>query len=535
MVRFFIFLVLITLLAASLSWVIENPGEISIVWQGYRIETSVPIAFSILALLIIGIVFFIRLLQKIVHMPSALGQVWCRRNEARGRAAMVRGMIAAGSGDVPTARKAMEEATKHASHEPLTLLLQAQVAQLSNHREQAHHIFATMAQRPETRLLGLRGLHVEAQRIHDEKAAFQYAKDANQITPLQWASASILDYQAQQRDWVGALQTLNRARSAKLFSPHHGSRLAAVLETAQAQDLQGKDPKAALNLALNALKNAPSLVPACIVAVQCRIAAGQLRRAAKMVETLWIKEPHPDLGALYLTLRHGDSVRDRFVRAQQLASLHPHHYESRLLLARAALDAHEFVQARIALGPLVEDGQAPTVRMCLLMAELEHAEQPVAGQMRLWLARAALAPRDAAWVADGIVLEHWVPVSPVSGTLDGCVWKSPNDERTQTALAGWLVESSAQETPQSLLEDQSALTIEENDVDEHNDKTAQEIRIEHPDTLPPPVETTPEISQQEMAKRQKTHPVVFPHPAAPDDPGPKKHPEHIGRQPVEFI
>jgi HemY protein len=35
------------------------------------------------------------------------------------------------------------------------------------------------------------------------------------------------------------------------------------------------------------------------------------------------------------------------------------------------------------------------------------------------------APRDNAWVADGIVSETWLPVSPVSGRLDAFAWTLP--------------------------------------------------------------------------------------------------------------
>jgi HemY protein len=47
--------------------------------------------------------------------------------------------------------------------------------------------------------------------------------------------------------------------------------------------------------------------------------------------------------------------------------------------------------------------------------------------VREWLGRAARAPRDKAWVADGVISDRWAPVSP-SGALDGFVWRTP-DER----------------------------------------------------------------------------------------------------------
>ena len=60
------------------------------------------------------------------------------------------------------------------------------------------------------------------------------------------------------------------------------------------------------------------------------------------------------------------------------------------------------------------------------MADIEEAEG-LQGAVREWLARAARAPRDKAWVADGVISDRWAPVSP-SGILDAFVWRTP-DER----------------------------------------------------------------------------------------------------------
>jgi HemY protein len=59
------------------------------------------------------------------------------------------------------------------------------------------------------------------------------------------------------------------------------------------------------------------------------------------------------------------------------------------------------------------------------MAEIEEGEHGDKGRVREWLARAVRAPRDPAWVADGIVSESWAPVSPVSGRIDAFQWRVP--------------------------------------------------------------------------------------------------------------
>src|SRR5262249_32718477 len=149
------------------------------------------------------------------------------------------------------------------------------------------------------------------------------------------------------------------------------------------------------------------------------------RKAARILETAWRAEPHPDLAEVYVHLRYGDSARDRLARAQTLARLMQNHPEGALAVARAAMVAHDFTAARNALAPLT---RPPTQRVAMLMAELEEVEHGDVGRAREWMMRAMRAARDPAWVADGIVSDHWQPVSPVTGTLDAFEWRVPVGE-----------------------------------------------------------------------------------------------------------
>jgi HemY protein len=141
------------------------------------------------------------------------------------------------------------------------------------------------------------------------------------------------------------------------------------------------------------------------------------------VEAAWKTTPYPELAAVYLNLRPGDSASDRMRRAETLARLSTWHPEARLALARTAIEAREFERARSTLQPLL--AERPTMRTALLMADLEHAEHGSTGRVREWLARAAHGRRDPAWVADGLVTDRWAPVSPVTGKLDAFRWEVP--------------------------------------------------------------------------------------------------------------
>ena len=92
------------------------------------------------------------------------------------------------------------------AHDPLALLLHAQSAQLDGDRDGAQRAFRAMAEREDTRLLGLRGLFIEAQRADDPVAAVMIAEEALKLAPSSsWASHAVLGFCCAKGDWTGAL------------------------------------------------------------------------------------------------------------------------------------------------------------------------------------------------------------------------------------------------------------------------------------------------------------------------------------------
>ena len=158
---------------------------------------------------------------------------------------------------------------------------------------------------------------------------------------------------------------------------------------------------------------------------------GEIRKAAKLIEKAWPRCQHPDIARAYLDVRPGDSTGDRLERAKTLMGIASFDPVSRMTVARAALAAKDFAAARKALLPLVGPGQRPSVRTCLLMAELEEAEHGDTGLWREWLARSSRASLDPAWIADGKVYDHWAPVSQTTGKLDAFHWQVPAERLGQ--------------------------------------------------------------------------------------------------------
>ncbi len=426
MIRVILFLALVALIALGVVWIADRPGDVAITWQGYRIETSVMVMAVAIGAVVTVVLLLWSLIRTILRSPDLIAMFLGHRRGVRGYLAISRGLIAVGAGDARAAKKFADEAEKIAPGEPLALLLHAQCAQLAGDRTGAEFAFRTMAERNDTKLLGLRGLYVEAQRRADGAAARGYAEEAAKAAPsLAWAGQAVLEYRCATGDWAGALSALDRSSRYGLIDKAGYRRQRAVLLTARALSIEESEPERARSLALEAVKLEPALVPAADLAARLLGERGDLKKASRIVEAAWKINPHPDLADTYAHLRSGESARERLTRVQALAQKAPGHVESALAVARAALEAQEFAAARAALKPLLK---TTTQRIAVLMAEIEQRESGDEGRAREWMARALHAAKDPAWTADGFVSDRWMPVSPVSGRLDAFQWKVPLEE-----------------------------------------------------------------------------------------------------------
>jgi HemY protein len=434
MIRLVAFLVVILAAAAGLHWLADRPGTLVVEWQGYVAETSVFRAFIILVLATGVIMLGWSALRALWSSPAMVGRFLNRRRQERGLDALSSGMIAIGAGDGTLAIRYAGQARKALPNEPLTHLLRAQTAQLTGDRATSRRIFEAMLSSPDTEQLGLRGLFLEAQREGEREPARQFAERALRLNPrLAWPVEALFDLQCRAEDWQGALDTLAIGQRNNLIDKTLAARRRAVLLTAQAQVVEETAADKALELAREAHRLAPDLVPAAAIAGRVMAAQGNTPRAARVLLRTWRLSPHPDLAAAYAYARPGDSPRDRLNRMRYLARLTPHDAEGPIALAITAVEARDWDEARSALEPLLE-GRL-TQRVATLMARIEGGQHGHTGRVREWLARAVNAPRDPAWTADGVVSDHWAPVSPVTGALDAFRWRVPVEAIDQPAGA----------------------------------------------------------------------------------------------------
>jgi HemY protein len=422
MIRILTYVLIVFALAAGFAWLADRPGDLVMTWQGMRYEVSLLVAAVAVTALIAAVMFVWWLVKTVLWSPVLIQRHFRARKRDRAYQSISTGMIAAGAGDAELARRMTKQAGKllSAGQEPLIKLLDAQAAVLERRNDEARQMFEDMSNDPETRLLGLRGLYLEAERLGEREAARHYALKAAELAPqLQWAANVAVSDKVLSGDFDGAVKLVDAHKSGKA----EDKRRRAVLLTGKAISVIDRDVSAAKAAAMEANRLAPELVPAAVTLAKAFFKNGDLRKGSGVLEAAWKLAPHPELAESYVHARLGDTVQDRLKRARKLSSVNPHHPDAHLALARALLDAKELAEARR------EVEAALTVRQSeaayLLLADIAQAEGEGQGKIKALLAKAVRAEPDAAWTADGMVSSTWAPISPISGRLDAFEWKVP--------------------------------------------------------------------------------------------------------------
>lgn len=443
MIRIFIIVAFSLLVAWGASIIMSVPGDVVITGFGYQMQPSLGIVLFGLIILMLLTIFVWAIIRRIFGIPALFSRANEKRKQRKGVDALSNAIIALQTGDPNKARQLAREARLKLEGNTAAQLLEAQANMQLGELKQARLQYREMIEDPKTAIAALSGLYEQARQQNREDAALQFAQKAASLSPkLAWAQKAIFAHMAKQGDFEDALVQLDQIPFERADRDTQ-KRLDAVLRTALAKELEETDPQRAIAYANEALKKQPEFVPAALIAARLFISSGEVRKASGLLRRVWRASAHPHIGELYIHAQSGASAVERLKRAKTMVVEHPDNLESAVLLATAAIAAHEWSDARAALQPFTD--QQATQKVCTLMAEIEQGDTGDQGKARAWLSRAVSAKPDATWIADGISADEWEPTSPLTGKLDQFEWKVPS--RSVAKASGATKPTMADPTP----------------------------------------------------------------------------------------
>ena len=420
-------LVLVVALAAALVsvavWLADRPGEVTIHWQGWRVDTTVPVLVMVLLAVLASLHGVWTLVRAVVFGPRKWLAARRERRRNEGYRALSDGLAAMATGDRRAMGKLAKRADKLLGDPALTGLLTARAAEMGGDAALAERHFRAMLERPETVAVGLKGLMQQALVRGDHHIALDYARRAWAVNPhVDGLAVALFDLQARAGEWAEAELTLADAKRSKLLSGVDVQHRQALVLYQRALGSAG-DVAEAAKLAYQAHKMDPTFVPAAVAAAEAFHRLGNERKARAVIEATWKCASHPDLVTATIALAPAETSLMRVKRLERLVSVNSAAPEGRVALAKAALDSRLWGLARTHLEKAVL--AQPYAEAYALLARLERDERHNEGDALAWEAKAATAPAAPVWRCEacGNQAEVWSASCPACGVVDGVVWR----------------------------------------------------------------------------------------------------------------
>lgn len=403
MIRSVLILLGITILLAIAFSAAGEAGTATLVWLGYRIDTSAMAALIVIGVMALFAVSFWNLALWLSRSPQRAERKRAAARRRQGDDIITRGFLAVATGDGPEARRNAVKAVDVYDNVALVRILGAMAAETAGDAVATKTAYSAMLTVPELKLAGLRGLMNLALREGDRPEAIRLAAEAyNQAKPAMWAFKTLFEAKIAAGEWAEALDLVEGALNRKLISPLFSERARASLMAVSAAQLEAAADaqmrEQALDYAIRAAKLQPMFSPAAVIAARLLVANNKLGRAEDVLEAAYAASPHPAIWLAYRDLVSDETPKERARRLQGLIDRNPTHRESRILeVERAVLNGvkADIAKATSALeADLAED--KVTRRLCGLMAKASLALQDMDGA-RGWVAKASLTKPEPDW------------------------------------------------------------------------------------------------------------------------------------------
>jgi HemY protein len=348
-------------------------GAVSIEFHGWLIETTTGmLIFSVLVAALLVILLW-RILRSILGTPHAISRLRHRQRRNRSYVALVKSLAALAAGEGTTALRHASEA--EAIGEPaVSHLAAAEAAEMAGDDARAEAEYTRLADRPDTMMIGLKGLTGLAERQGKLVQALEHVRHARKLAPKSpWAVVKLFELEERTGALDQAERTLAEAGKLGAVPPAEASRLLAALLLRRAEEAAAAGNEAgALKDAERAHELEPALTKAAILAARLLARAGRTPAAERILTRAWTAAPDAELARVWLALAPKADVTARLRQAERLLALDRASDEGHLAMAEAELATARWAEARAHLSAVGLAAQA-SPRYCHLMAFLESA------------------------------------------------------------------------------------------------------------------------------------------------------------------
>jgi len=304
MTGLFVMLIAVAGFGFVAAWLGENPGNVTVLWFGYQIETSAAVLIAAAIIAAMAATFVYNLLKRIILTPRHYAE---RRSVKQYRVALseiTQSVAALAASDTHAAAKHTRKAEKALGTTPLTLLLRAQISKSAGSDDETRILLEQLLEHPETEYLAAKSLADVAQKRQLLPQALGLAERAHRMNPKAKGGAwSLFDLHLSSGNFQDAELQAKAARKSGAFSRTDLATAQGRVALKQAEISISKGNK---DHALVFAERAVKLMPGDVKAVECcanlYAEMNRIPKAITLIQVQWRVQPSDNLAQLFIQI-----------------------------------------------------------------------------------------------------------------------------------------------------------------------------------------------------------------------------------------
>lgn len=415
----------IVLIAAVLFIVVRLPGKSVVNYYGYSVELNTGLLAGGLIVCFLFFHQFLNFWKWLRHFPASCKKRWAQRRVAKSKDLVLEAFNTMAAGDSKEAMELLDKARKLNKDDAFNSIFSAQAAYNLNDDAESEKKFTSLLSKEETKFLGYRGLALLKTRQGKLGEAHHLLQQALKLRPdSPWVLRQLFNWDVQHFLFSSAETILEQLRIGGYLTKPEAKRKKAVLHWVKAEhNLKESDFEGFYESVHQTLKLAPELTEATLALTKYYGESNREAKAWKCLKKGYATNPHPDFFPALKQLFKENSALELYQHGEELTATQPKHPATHLILARLALEAKLWGQARTHLATLRQ--VQPTQSYFELLAELESQEHPGKPEIVQSLYNQAThATRGPVWVCQSChaILPKWHAFCSSCQAFDQVTW-----------------------------------------------------------------------------------------------------------------
>jgi HemY protein len=397
MIKFILWLVRLVVLVFIVAWLMTQEGAVSIRWNDYLVDTSLPTFVGIILLVFVAIYLVIRFWSFIVNLPANMQKRSEMKRLNRGLSTLLKVEEALALEDKSRLRRMIADIQHSFGDTPVTHAILARIGLKTDDNTLAEtHLRKLSDEEKGTDLARIWMAKREMDLENWDEAYKLLIKLVADHPSSVWGYVALLDVCQQQERYEEALDILPKLQRLKVISRIEMAARQSQLYYNISHNHREIEPSLSDRIAY--LKKAHSLdagnIKASLQLAKIYRVQNKDSKASKVIEETWPHSPNHDLADLYASIAHATNGSSQLQAIEKLCETNSQNPTSLLIKAKYAIKAKQWGKARAALTDYQEQWPL-SVMGCQLMAMLEMEEHGNEAQYRHWLERAVTAPADS--------------------------------------------------------------------------------------------------------------------------------------------